>query len=56
VNTYYIGKGFETVTSSCPVPIIMAGGIKIPEPEASTMVYRVVQESASGVDTGRNVF
>ena len=26
VKTYYVDKGFETVTASCPVPIVMAGG------------------------------
>jgi len=25
-------RGFETVTSSCPVAIVMAGGKKLPEP------------------------
>src|SRR6266700_2059635 len=29
VKTYYVGEGFETVTASCPVPIVMAGGKKL---------------------------
>ncbi len=29
IKTYYVDKGFETVTASCPVPIVMAGGKKI---------------------------
>jgi 3-hydroxy-5-phosphonooxypentane-2,4-dione thiolase len=56
VKTYYIEKGFETVTASCPVPIVMAGGKKISEMEALTMAYRAVQEGAAGVDMGRNIF
>ncbi|MHC4649110.1 MAG: 3-hydroxy-5-phosphonooxypentane-2,4-dione thiolase, partial [Planctomycetota bacterium] len=56
VKTYYIEKGFETVTASCPVPIVMAGGKKIPEFDALTMAYKAVQEGASGVDMGRNIF
>jgi 3-hydroxy-5-phosphonooxypentane-2,4-dione thiolase len=56
VKTYYVPEGFETVTSSCPVPIVMAGGKKIPELEALTMAYNAVQEGAAGVDMGRNIF
>jgi putative autoinducer-2 (AI-2) aldolase len=56
IKTYYIEDGFETVTSSCPVPIVMAGGKKIPELDALTMAYRAIQEGASGVDMGRNIF
>jgi len=56
VKTYYIEKGFETVTASCPVPIVMAGGKKLPELEALTMAYKAVSEGASGVDMGRNIF
>jgi putative autoinducer-2 (AI-2) aldolase len=56
VKTYYIEDGFETVTSCCPVPIVMAGGKKIPELEALTMAYKAIQEGASGVDMGRNIF
>jgi putative autoinducer-2 (AI-2) aldolase len=56
VKTYYIPKGFESVTASCPVPIVMAGGKKIPETDALTMAYNAVQEGAAGVDMGRNIF
>jgi putative autoinducer-2 (AI-2) aldolase len=56
VKTYYIDEGFETVTASCPVPIVMAGGTKIPELDALTMAYNAVQQGASGVDMGRNIF
>ena len=56
VKSYYIEDGFETVTSSCPVPIVMAGGKKIPELDALTMAYNAIQQGASGVDMGRNIF
>ncbi len=56
IKTYYIEKGFETVTSSCPVPVVMAGGKKIPELDALTMAYNAIQQGASGVDMGRNIF
>ena len=56
VKTYYIPKGFESVAASCPVPIVMAGGKKIPELDALTMAYNAVQEGAAGVDMGRNIF
>lgn len=56
VKTYYVPEGFETVTASCPVPIVMAGGKKLPELEALTMAFRAVNEGAAGVDMGRNIF
>ncbi len=56
VKTYFVPDGFGTITASCPVPIVMAGGKKLPELEALTMAYRAVQEGASGVDMGRNIF
>jgi len=56
VKSYYIEEGFETVTASCPVPIVMAGGKKIPEIDALTMAYNAVQQGAAGVDMGRNIF
>jgi len=54
VKTYFVEDGFETVTASCPVPIVMAGGKKLPELEA--MAYNAVQQGAAGVDMGRNIF
>jgi putative autoinducer-2 (AI-2) aldolase len=56
VKTYYTEEGFETVTASCPVPIVMAGGKKLPERDALTMAYNAVQGGAAGVDMGRNIF
>jgi 3-hydroxy-5-phosphonooxypentane-2,4-dione thiolase len=56
VKTYYIPKDFEKVVAGCPVPIVMAGGKKLPEFDALTMSYNAIQEGASGVDMGRNIF
>jgi putative autoinducer-2 (AI-2) aldolase len=54
IKTYYC-ENFERVTSACPVPIVIAGGKKIPEKDALQMAYRAVSEGAAGVDMGRNV-
>jgi 3-hydroxy-5-phosphonooxypentane-2,4-dione thiolase len=56
VKTYYVDEGFDTVTASCPVPIVMAGGKKLPELDALTMAYNAVLQGAAGVDMGRNIF
>jgi putative autoinducer-2 (AI-2) aldolase len=56
VKTYYCEKDFEQVTASCPVPIVIAGGKRLPEPDALKMAWRAVQEGAAGVDMGRNIF
>jgi len=56
VKTYYVDEEFETITASCPVPIVMAGGKKLPELDALTMAYKAVSEGAAGVDMGRNIF
>ncbi len=55
VKTYYC-EGFEKVTSTCPVPIVIAGGKKLPEKEALELCYKAVNDGAAGVDMGRNVF
>ena len=56
VKTYYVPEGFDTVVASCPVPIVIAGGKKMPELEALTMAYNAIQDGAAGVDMGRNIF
>src|SRR5690242_8560705 len=56
VKTYYCAPDFDTVTAACPVPIVMAGGKKLPELDALTMAHRAVDEGAAGVDMGRNIF
>ena len=55
VKTYYC-EGFEQVTSTCPVPIVLAGGKKLPELDALTMGYNAIDQGANGVDMGRNIF
>ncbi len=55
VKTYYT-EGFEKVVACCPVPIVIAGGKKLPELEALELAYMAIQSGASGVDMGRNVF
>ncbi len=56
VKTYFVEEGFEQVTAACPVPIIMAGGKKLPVLDALTMAYKAVDQGAAGVDMGRNIF
>lgn len=55
VKTYYC-EDFERVTTTCPVPIVMAGGKKLPELDALEMAHNAVNEGAVGVDMGRNIF
>lgn len=55
VKSYYC-EGFERVAAACPVPIVIAGGKKLPELEALEMAYKAIQEGARGVDMGRNIF
>lgn len=55
VKTYYC-EGFEQVVNGCPVPIVIAGGKKIPERDALKLAYDAVSRGAVGVDMGRNIF
>ena len=55
VKTYYCEE-FEKVVESCPVPVIVAGGKKIPELDALRLAANAVQGGAVGVDMGRNIF
>lgn len=55
VKTYYC-EGFEKVVAACPVPIVIAGGKKLPENEALELCYNAINDGAVGVDMGRNVF
>jgi putative autoinducer-2 (AI-2) aldolase len=56
VKTYYCAEDFDTVAAACPVPLVMAGGKKLPELDALSMAYRAIEEGAAGVDMGRNIF
>ncbi len=56
VKTYYCEPGFDTVVAGCPIPVVIAGGKKLPEPDALKMAYKAVDQGALGVDMGRNIF
>ncbi|EIJ65913.1 fructose-bisphosphate aldolase [Candidatus Nitrosopumilus salaria BD31] len=55
VKTYYCDN-FEKVVQSCPVPIIVAGGKKIPERDALQLTFNAIKGGAVGVDMGRNIW
>jgi 3-hydroxy-5-phosphonooxypentane-2,4-dione thiolase len=55
VKTYYCDD-FRKVVDGCPVPVVIAGGKKLPENEALQLAHKAVSEGASGVDMGRNIF
>ena len=55
IKTYYCDN-FEEVVSACPVPIVVAGGKKLPEKDALVLAYRSIQGGARGLDMGRNIF
>jgi putative autoinducer-2 (AI-2) aldolase len=56
VKTYYVEDDFERITGTCPVPVVMAGGKKLPEREALQMTSAAIARGAAGVDMGRNIF
>ena len=56
IKSYYFEPGFEKVVAACPVPIVIAGGKKLPEMEALEMAYMAIDQGAAGVDMGRNIF
>jgi len=56
VKSYFIEEGFARVVAGCPVPIVIAGGKKLPEGEALDMAFRAIDQGAAGVDMGRNIF
>lgn len=55
VKTYYC-EDFKKIVESCPVPIVIAGGKKLPEKDALQMAFNAISDGASGVDMGRNIF
>jgi 3-hydroxy-5-phosphonooxypentane-2,4-dione thiolase len=56
VKTYFCEQQFERVAAGCPVPLLIAGGKKLPELEALQMAFQAIDQGAAGVDMGRNVF
>jgi len=56
VKTYYCAEHFDEVVAGCPIPIVIAGGKKLPELDALAMCYNAIQQGALGVDMGRNIF
>jgi len=55
VKTYYCDD-FRKVVDGCPVPVVIAGGKKLPEKEALQLAHSAVSDGAIGVDMGRNIF
>ena len=55
IKTYYCDD-FEEIVAACPVPIVVAGGKKVPEKEALEMAYLSILGGAKGLDMGRNIF
>ncbi|MCE5328485.1 MAG: 3-hydroxy-5-phosphonooxypentane-2,4-dione thiolase [Planctomycetaceae bacterium] len=56
VKTYFCEEGFEKVVAGCPIPVVIAGGKKLPEMDALDMAYKAIDQGAAGVDMGRNIF
>ncbi|MFC4802976.1 3-hydroxy-5-phosphonooxypentane-2,4-dione thiolase [Neobacillus sp. GCM10023253] len=56
VKTYYC-EGFEKVTGTCPVPIVIAGGPKLETiKDALELTFNAMNQGAAGVDMGRNIW
>jgi len=56
IKTYYT-EGFEKVVEACgKVPVVIAGGKKLPEIDALKMADGAISDGAVGVDMGRNIF
>ena len=55
VKTYYC-DGFSDLIAACPVPVVIAGGKKVPELDALEFAHNAIRDGAAGVDMGRNIF
>ncbi len=55
VKTYFC-EGFEKVVETSLVPVVIAGGKKIPEKDALQMAKNALIAGAVGIDMGRNIF
>ncbi|MDR2914392.1 MAG: 3-hydroxy-5-phosphonooxypentane-2,4-dione thiolase [Tannerella sp.] len=56
IETYYTEKNFSRIVNNCPVPVIVAGGKKIPEYKFLELCFRAINDGATGIAVGRNVF
>jgi len=59
VKTYYTGSAdsFRKVTSACPVPVMIAGGVKMDTIRAALeVVHGSVKGGGRGVVFGRNIW
>ena len=52
----YLCDDFERVVAGCPVPLVVAGGKKLPERDALQLTFDSIAGGAAGVDMGRNIF
>ncbi len=56
IKTYHC-TNFEKVVEGCPVPVIIAGGKKLPtEKEVFELTFNALRDGACGVDMGRNIW
>ena len=56
VKTYYT-EDFDKITSTCPVPVVIAGGPKTDDAlEVLTFVRDGIDKGAAGVNLGRNIW
>lgn len=56
VKTYYC-ENFEKIIEGCPVPVIIAGGKKLAkDKDVLELTFNAINEGASGVDMGRNIW
>ncbi len=55
IKTYYC-EDFSRLVNVCHVPVVIAGGKKIPEADALQLAHNAISDGAAGVDMGRNIF
>lgn len=55
VKTYFC-ENFAQVREGIQVPIVVAGGKKVPEKQALKYTFDAIQAGVEGVDMGRNIF
>ena len=59
IKTYYTGspEGFAKVTEGCPVPVLIAGGVKMDTlDDVLVVVHSAMQSGGRGVVFGRNIW